>query len=53
MLRIEGPRQRFCDGVSRRSFLQVGAFTFGAAQLTLADLLRAESGINAPVGIRQ
>ena len=43
MLTIYGPAQKYCDGVSRRSFLKVGAFTFGAAGLTLADLFRAEA----------
>ena len=33
---------RYCDGVSRRNFLQVGAL--GIAGLTLADVLRAEEG---------
>jgi hypothetical protein len=37
MLTLHGPRQRFCDGVSRRNFLQIGAIGAG---LTLADLLR-------------
>ncbi len=34
----------FCDGVSRRSFLQIGgaAFGLGAGALSLPDLLRAE-----------
>lgn len=32
--------RRFCDGVNRRGFLQVGAL--GVAGLTLADLLRAQ-----------
>src|SRR4051812_439633 len=31
----------YCDGVSRRSFLKLGAMT--AASLTLADLFRAEA----------
>jgi hypothetical protein len=43
MLSIFGPKSRYCDGVSRRSFLQVGAFSFGAGGFTLADLLRAEA----------
>jgi hypothetical protein len=43
MLTLFGPRTRFCDGVSRRGFLKVGAFAFGAASLTLADVLRAEA----------
>lgn len=41
-----GKKREFCDGVSRRSFLQVGALGIGG--LTLADLLRVE----AAAGIR-
>lgn len=41
MLTIYGERQRFCDGVSRRNFLKIGAF--GLAGLTLPDLLAAEA----------
>ena len=41
MLTILGKSQRYCDGVSRRRFLKVGAMGFGG--LTMADLLRAES----------
>jgi hypothetical protein len=40
MLTILGNRERFCDGVTRRNFLQVGAMAMGG--LGLADLLRAE-----------
>lgn len=40
MLTIWGAKQRFCDGITRRSFLQVGALGAG---LTLADLLRARA----------
>jgi len=43
MLTLHGRAQRYCDGVSRRSFLQVGAFAFGAYHLGLADIARAES----------
>ncbi len=43
MLTIFGQKQRFCDGISRRNFLQIGAFTFGATSLTLADIMRAEA----------
>jgi hypothetical protein len=43
MLTLLGRSQRFCDGVSRRSFMKIGAFSFGAAQFSLADVLRAES----------
>src|SRR5438105_10464467 len=40
MLTIWGDRQRFCDGITRRSFLKIGAFGAG---LTLTELLRARS----------
>jgi uncharacterized protein (DUF1501 family) len=40
MLSFLGQRQPFCDGVSRRNFLQIGAFGAG---LTLADQLRARA----------
>src|SRR5579871_6818938 len=44
MFTIFGQKQRLCDGISRRSFLQIGAITFGATSLTLADIMRAEAG---------
>jgi len=34
---------RYCDGLSRRSFLRLGAL--GLSGLTLPDLLRAEAGL--------
>jgi hypothetical protein len=37
MLKILGERSRFCDGFSRREFLQVGSLTLGG--LTLTDVL--------------
>jgi len=37
MLTIWGARQRFCDGINRRSFLKIGAFGAG---LSLAEMLR-------------
>ncbi len=37
MLTFWGARQQFCDNISRRSFLKIGAFGAG---LTLADMLR-------------
>ena len=45
MLSILGPYQgKYCDGVSRRSFLTIGSFAMaGTACLGLPDLLRAES----------
>src|SRR5437867_162484 len=49
MLTIWGPSNRYCDGVSRRSFLKIGALGIGAGGLTLADVFRAEAspGANA------
>src|ERR1044071_8967362 len=41
MLTILGPKQRFCDGVSRRNFLKIGALGLGG--LSLPQLLQAES----------
>jgi Protein of unknown function (DUF1501) len=41
MLTITGTSSRTCDGVSRRSFLKIGAL--GVAGLTLPDLLRARA----------
>src|SRR5207244_2105038 len=40
MLTLFGGKQRYCDGISRRSFLQIGALAMGG--LTLPALLRAE-----------
>src|SRR5258708_3838854 len=37
MLTIWVPKQRFCDGISRRNFLKIGAFGAG---LSLAEMLR-------------
>ena len=39
MFTIWGSRQRFCDGMTRRNFLKIGAFGAG---LTLADMLRLQ-----------
>jgi len=43
MLTILGQQSRFCDGITRRSFLKIGALSFGAMNLSLADLFRAEA----------
>src|SRR5262245_39693485 len=43
MLTIFGQKTRFCDGVSRRSFLRIGALGVAAGGLTLADIFRAEA----------
>src|SRR5262245_5226402 len=40
MLTFFGPSRRYCDRLSRRSFLEVGSLLVGG--LTLTDLLRAE-----------
>ena len=47
MLNILGSKQRFCDGLSRRSFLKIGAFGTG---LTLADMLRSRAQASSPTG---
>jgi Protein of unknown function (DUF1501) len=48
MLNLLGATQKFCDGLTRRSFLKIGAFGAG---LTLADMLRAKALANArPAG---
>jgi uncharacterized protein (DUF1501 family) len=39
MLTLWGARQRFCDGISRRNFLQIGAF----GGLSLAGMLRSRA----------
>src|ERR1044072_1804082 len=41
MLSILGGGSKFCDGVSRRNFLKIGALGLGG--LALPDLLRAEA----------
>lgn len=46
MLMMNGPRFSCCDGISRRSFLQVGGLAVGG--LTLPQLLRAESRAGKP-----
>lgn len=44
MLTIYGRKQRFCDGVSRRSFLKIGGFAMGAVGgIGLPQILRAEA----------
>lgn len=40
MLTLLGPRGRFCDGISRRSFLSIGGLAMGG--LSLPALLQAE-----------
>ena len=46
MLTIPGPASRYCDGLSRRSWLRIGGLAMGG--LTLPDILQAQ----AAAGIR-
>jgi hypothetical protein len=49
MLTFLGRKQRFCDGVSRREFLRVGALAVGG--LSMADVLRSQAaGATAATG---
>ena len=48
MLTIYGQRSRFCDGVSRRNFLKIGALGLGG--LALPQLLQAESQSGVKLG---
>ncbi len=41
MLTIPGPRSRFCDGMSRRSWLQIGSLAMGG--MALPQILRGEA----------
>ncbi|MEZ6058526.1 MAG: DUF1501 domain-containing protein [Planctomycetaceae bacterium] len=47
MLTLTGSRYRLCDGLSRRSFLQIGGLALGG--LSMPQILQAEqqSGVNA------
>jgi Protein of unknown function (DUF1501) len=45
MLTLWGAKQKFCDGMNRRNFLQIGAFGAG---LTLADMLRLRAEATWP-----
>src|SRR5947209_963940 len=47
MLTFWGAKQGFCDGVSRRNFLKIGAFGAG---LTLADMLRLRAEATRTTG---
>ncbi len=50
MLNIPGPASRYCDGLTRRSFLKVGTFAFGATAFNLADVFRAEAAQGRSAG---
>ena len=45
MFTLHGRPQRFCDGIQRRSFLQIGSLALGG--LCLPDLLRADQQKNS------
>jgi hypothetical protein len=47
MLTFFGSKQKFCDGLSRRNFLKIGAFGAG---LTLADMLRHRASATTTSG---
>lgn len=44
MLTFFGRRRRYCDGISRRDFLRVGALSVGG--LSMADLMRRRAAAN-------
>lgn len=50
MLTLWGGKNRFCDNVSRRDFLRVGALGLGG--LTLPDILRLRAEARAPTSPR-
>ena len=43
MLTLLGNQQRYCDGISRRSFLNIGGLAMGGMTLGLPALLQAEA----------
>ena len=47
MLSLPGQKVRLCDGITRRSAMKIGAFSFGTTTLTLADIHRAEAAAKA------
>ena len=43
MLTVYGRKTKYCDGVSRRSFLKIGGFALGSVGgMTLSDILQAQ-----------
>ena len=47
MLTLLGQKVKYCDGVTRRNFLQIGALSFGATTLSLTDIFRSEAKAGA------
>lgn len=50
MLTIAGPRSRYCDGMSRRSWLQIGGLAMGG--MALPQILRGQSESDSPRRIK-
>jgi hypothetical protein len=50
MFTLLGARQRFCDGITRRNFLKIGALGAG---LTLADMLRLRAAAGTSTASRK
>src|SRR5262249_36741739 len=48
MLTIRGRTNRYCDGISRRSFLKIGALGVGAGSLNQANVFAAEARSGTP-----
>jgi hypothetical protein len=48
MLTIPGPKSRYCDGMSRRTWLQIGGLALGG--MALPEILAAESASGAKSG---
>ncbi len=53
MLNVTGPVSRYCDGLTRRNFLKIGTFAFGATAFNLADVFRAEAAQARSAGSRK
>ena len=49
MLNLFGKSKRFCDGVTRRSFLKIGGLGLGG--IALPDLLKAEAASGIQRGV--
>ena len=48
MLTLFGPRHRYCDGVSRRSFLKIGGLAMGGVGLPQVLQAEARAGVAKP-----
>ena len=50
MLTIPGPPSRYCDQITRRTWLKIGGLALGG--MALPDILRAQANQPAPSGTR-